>query len=101
MFLRSLVQCSYFHDIFLAAIPYQPIRLRSRKLRTISVGSITFLGSRHPVPPKRSPLSLLLLIWRYYQVSRTFSTASTGELSRGLLRVGWSDLFALRFFFSI
>ena len=38
---------------------------------------IKFFVSRHPVPPKRSPLSLPLLIWRFYHAFKTFSTAST------------------------
>ncbi|MGO8990284.1 MAG: hypothetical protein ACLQGU_17120, partial [bacterium] len=42
-----------------------------------------FLGNNHSLcispssPPKRSPLSFLLLIWRYYHAFKTFSTAST------------------------
>jgi len=71
---------SYFDDLLPAAIPIHLIGMRSRKLQTVSMTIIILFVSRHPVLPKRSPLSFPLLIWRFYHAFKTFSTASTADL---------------------
>jgi len=58
-----------------------PNPVPSRNLQTVSTGIIILPISRHPVPPKRSPLSFPLLIWRYYQAFRIVSTASMPKLT--------------------
>ena len=53
----------------------------SGELQIVSIEIIIVLISRHPVPPKRSPLSFPVLMWRYYHAFRTSSTASTLRIS--------------------
>ena len=60
-----------------------------------ALGIIIIFVSRHPVPPKRSPLCFLLLIWRYYHASRTFSTDSTTEIGGGGTRSGGAVCYAM------
>jgi hypothetical protein len=47
----------------------------------LPLGIIKILISRHPVLPKRSPLSLPLPIWQFYHIFKTFSTASTPRIT--------------------